>query len=158
MVAQDICVGLISTSLGLFSLVSAVSNWEWFFQLRKMRWLEDRLGRTRARVTAGLLGCGLIVLGIAIALGFAPNKSAQRDGQSGRAETDVQNDAHDWTRRQSESSGASGRTRFAMSAVACSAVSSGFDHGSRCARRQPAPASGTAGSPHSSSGRSGSAS
>ncbi len=69
----DIFVGVVSIVLGLTSLVSSIANWESVYQLRKTRWLEVRLGRSGVRIFLAVLGLSLIILGIAVALGFSPN-------------------------------------------------------------------------------------
>ena len=76
---QDLFVGAVSCILGGGAVGAAVFNWEWFYQLKKARWLEARCGRAGARWTFASLGVFLIVLGISVAsgmrwrgLGFAP--------------------------------------------------------------------------------------
>ena len=71
----DMFVGLVAIGLGAIYVVVAAVNWEWYFQLRKARWLEARLGRTGVRCIYALLGVGLISLGLAITMGFSPNSS-----------------------------------------------------------------------------------
>ena len=71
----DAFVGMVAIGLGILGLAAAVGNWEGFYQLNKARWIETVAGRTTARCTYCLLGIGLIVLGLAIARGFGPNRS-----------------------------------------------------------------------------------
>ena len=40
------------------------------FELRKLRWLEAKLGRQKSRAVLGCLGIGMVALGLAIAFGF----------------------------------------------------------------------------------------
>ena len=49
MISMDVLVGAIAIGLGAFFLLAAVFNWEWYYQLRKLHWIENRWGRTRAR-------------------------------------------------------------------------------------------------------------
>lgn len=50
--------------LGLFSLVSAVFNFDWYFRTTGALTFVNWLGRTGARIFYALLGIGLIVCGI----------------------------------------------------------------------------------------------
>jgi len=71
----DLFVGAVATGIGVWAIYSALFNYEWSYQLHKARWLEDRVGRSGARVVFALVGIALIAMGAAIAMGFAPNKS-----------------------------------------------------------------------------------
>jgi hypothetical protein len=73
MIAPEILVGAVAIVLGGVCLAAAIFNWPWSYELHKTRFLERLFGRTGARIFFALLGLGLIALGIAIALGFAPN-------------------------------------------------------------------------------------
>ncbi|MDR1981601.1 MAG: immunity 17 family protein [Tannerellaceae bacterium] len=53
---------------GLFSLVSSIGNFDWFFSSRKAAVLVQWLGRTGARFFYGMLGLLLIVSGMAFFL------------------------------------------------------------------------------------------
>ena len=81
MIDADIFVGVVTIGLGIFLASVAIFNWEWYYQLRKARWVESLCGRAGARVFHVLLGLALIVLGAAIATGFGLNRSTPR-GQS----------------------------------------------------------------------------
>jgi small neutral amino acid transporter SnatA (MarC family) len=70
----DVFVGSVAVGLGLFFLLVALFNWEWYFSVRSARLVGRLLGRTGARIFYMLLGAGLVTLGIAIACGFGPNK------------------------------------------------------------------------------------
>tara|TARA_B100002051_G_scaffold197236_1_gene187145 strand:- start:186 stop:416 length:231 start_codon:yes stop_codon:yes gene_type:complete len=72
----DLFVGGVATVLGVIVLVGAIGNYSWWFALRKARWLDTRLGRQASRVLFSLMGIMLILLGLAIAGGFAPNASS----------------------------------------------------------------------------------
>ena len=76
MTYQDLFVGSVAISLGLLSLIAAIRNWELCYQSWKAEWLEALGGRLAVRAVYAMLGLGLISLGLAIAAGFAPNKSA----------------------------------------------------------------------------------
>ena len=71
----DLFVGGVAITLGVIVMVGGGGNSSWWFELRKARWLESRLGRTGARVLFAFCGAMLILLGLAIASGFGPNKS-----------------------------------------------------------------------------------
>ena len=70
---RNIFVGLIAIAAGLSLIAIGVVNVQWYFRSWKMRWLDQRLGRSGIRLIVGLLGILLILLGIAIMGGFAPN-------------------------------------------------------------------------------------
>jgi hypothetical protein len=67
----DVFVGAVSAIAGSLGVAAGVGNWEACYQLTKIRWLVNRVGRERARLI--YIGGGLffIALGIAIACGFA---------------------------------------------------------------------------------------
>jgi hypothetical protein len=81
---ESFFVSGVAVILGSLVLAGAVLNVEWYFHLRKARWVESWAGRNGARVVFGLLGGGLIVLGIAIAMGFSPTKAMSRRDSDGR--------------------------------------------------------------------------
>ena len=80
MIHEDLFVGLVAVALGSIGLAAAALNWEHFFRIAKVQWIEVRVGRSVVRVGYALIGILLIVLGAAIALGFSPN--AQQKTQS----------------------------------------------------------------------------
>ncbi|HEX9451133.1 MAG TPA: immunity 17 family protein [Burkholderiales bacterium] len=49
---------------GIFVLVAVVSDWNWFFEHPKAKFLVDAFGRKGARVFYGVLGCALLILGL----------------------------------------------------------------------------------------------
>jgi hypothetical protein len=69
MSVDQLFVGAVALILGLLALTAAIHNRDWYFRLPKARWIENRWGRSTARVVYALLGAGLIALGIAIVLG-----------------------------------------------------------------------------------------
>ncbi len=73
---EQLFVGSTAVILGLVALVAGATNREFFFRFAKIRWVERRGGRGAARATYAVIGVTLISLGIAIAMGFAPNASA----------------------------------------------------------------------------------
>ena len=68
---EDIFVGAIGILLGATCLYGSLTQSRWFFQLRKVRWLESRFGRTAARWSCVALAAALILFGGAIAMGFS---------------------------------------------------------------------------------------
>lgn len=75
MPGEELFVGGVAIVLGLLTVITAAADWDWYYQRRLGRWIESRWGRTAARACFGTLGLILIGLGIAIAIGFGPNKS-----------------------------------------------------------------------------------
>ena len=73
---EELFVGTVSIVLGVAGLIAAIGNWDGYYQLDKVRWFEAVAGRRWARVAYAVIGTLLIVLGVAIALGFGPNKSS----------------------------------------------------------------------------------
>lgn len=69
----DYFVGGVSAVMGVGMLLSTLLNWDRMLEFRKVRWTQERLGRAAARLLFGVLGVALIALGVAIAMGFAPN-------------------------------------------------------------------------------------
>ena len=76
MTHEQLFVGGTSIALGVLSVAAGASNLDVFFQLTKIKWIETCGGRALARTTYAAIGVTLIDLGIAIAMGFAPNASA----------------------------------------------------------------------------------
>ncbi len=75
MTHEQLFVGGTAIALGVLSVTAGASNLDVFFQMTKIRWIETCGGRTLARATYAMIGVTLIGLGIAIAMGFAPNSS-----------------------------------------------------------------------------------
>jgi hypothetical protein len=75
---EELFVGGVAILLGLAGIVAAIGNWDRCYRSTKVRWIESLGGRAAARVFFALIGAFLIVLGAAIALGFGPNKKADR--------------------------------------------------------------------------------
>jgi small neutral amino acid transporter SnatA (MarC family) len=51
--------------LGLFSIIAAIGNMDWYFQTEGARFFVRYFGRTGARVFYVLLGLALIACGVA---------------------------------------------------------------------------------------------
>ena len=86
---EELFVGAVSIVLGLAGVVAAIGNWDRYYQLDKVRWLETVWGRRTARTMYGVVGSLLILLGVAIALGFGPNKAAQHSLNRHQARTNL---------------------------------------------------------------------
>jgi len=61
-------VGILVILAGLFSILGAVMNWDWFIYSRKARFFVSILGRTGARVFYVILGVVLVGIGIATSI------------------------------------------------------------------------------------------
>ena len=81
---QEVFVGCVSIVLGMLAIFGAVSNQDWYYQLDKLRWIEANWGRIAARSFYVMVGMMLIILGVAIAVGFGPYKKSHW-GRSARA-------------------------------------------------------------------------
>jgi hypothetical protein len=69
METPELLLSALFVSAGLFSLISSVLNFDWFFNSRRAATFVSMFGRTGARVFYGLLGLGLVVCGAIIFLG-----------------------------------------------------------------------------------------
>jgi len=56
---------------GLFSIVAAAKDWDWFMTHHKARFFVWAFGRNGARVLYGILGLILAGIGVAVATGRA---------------------------------------------------------------------------------------
>lgn len=72
----DLFVGAVSVLLGTAGLLAAVGNAKRVFAGPKLRRLEQVVGRVGARIVCGVASVALILLGIAIARGYAPNHAS----------------------------------------------------------------------------------
>ncbi len=61
---MEIFIPIIIIACGIFSLLGAVNNWDWFFNNYKAQPFVKIIGRTGARIFYGILGAVIIVLGI----------------------------------------------------------------------------------------------
>jgi hypothetical protein len=66
---EQLFVGAVAIALGIGGLIGAIANWDPYYRLHKVRWIEKVGGRWCARLVYAVLGIGLIVLGVAIAMG-----------------------------------------------------------------------------------------
>jgi hypothetical protein len=57
-------VVLVAFAAGLFVIVAVVSDWNWFFEHPKAKFLVDAFGRNGARIFYGVLGCALLLIGL----------------------------------------------------------------------------------------------
>lgn len=62
-------MGWVFAACGAFAICGAAFDWEWFMSHRKARFFVRLFGRTGTRVFYGLLGTGLVVLGVLMAMG-----------------------------------------------------------------------------------------
>ena len=62
--------GLLLIAVGLFSFAGGALDWDWFMNTRRARPLVKSLGRGRARAFYMLVGLGVSVFGVLIALGI----------------------------------------------------------------------------------------
>lgn len=67
---QSLLVGGLLGGVGFFAVAAAVMDWTWFMNHRKARFFIQLFGRNGARVFYGLLGFGLMVFGMVMALGL----------------------------------------------------------------------------------------
>lgn len=56
--------GIILILVGLFSLVAALFDWDWFMENRRARFFVRVMGRTGARIFYGLLGVAIAMMGV----------------------------------------------------------------------------------------------
>ena len=63
-------IGILLALAGLYTLVGAIGNWDWFMENRKARRWVKLIGRNGTRVFYIVLGALLIVLGMFFALGI----------------------------------------------------------------------------------------
>ena len=71
MIHPDLFVGVVAIAVAIFTLGSAIFNWEWSYQLRKTRWIESKYSRETARMMLGLVGLICLVIGVYLTLGLA---------------------------------------------------------------------------------------
>lgn len=64
-----IIMGLVFAAIGLFSLMGAIMNWDWYFNNRKARGVVAIFGRNGARIFYGILGVIFIAIGLFVAFG-----------------------------------------------------------------------------------------
>lgn len=57
-------IAIMAWLAGMFTILAAIADWEWFFTHPKARFFVDRFGRSGARVFYVILGLTLAVLGL----------------------------------------------------------------------------------------------
>ena len=65
MAPSEYFILILFIALGLFSLVAAIWNIDWYFQTDGARMFVRRMGRSGARVFYALLGLALVACGVA---------------------------------------------------------------------------------------------
>lgn len=55
--------GILLIIVGLFSLVCAIGNWDWYMNSRKAQFMVKIMGRNGARAFYAILGIGLATFG-----------------------------------------------------------------------------------------------
>ena len=65
MAPSEYFILILFIALGLFSLVAALWNIDWYFQTDGARMFVRRMGRNGARVFYALLGLALVACGVA---------------------------------------------------------------------------------------------
>ena len=71
----DWFVGAVAAGCGIAALWYAASANSAIYQLPKLRWIEQRYGRNRARTVLMAIGALLVFAGVLIALGYKQNWS-----------------------------------------------------------------------------------
>ncbi|MEM9414597.1 MAG: immunity 17 family protein [Planctomycetota bacterium] len=61
--------GILFAALGVFAVVGAVGNWDWYMNSKKAQRMSQLLTRTGARLFYIVLGAGLAVFGTLIVVG-----------------------------------------------------------------------------------------
>lgn len=64
-----IVMGLVFAAIGLFSLMGAVLNWDWYFNNRRARGVVAIFGRNGARIFYGILGVFIMAIGAVAVIG-----------------------------------------------------------------------------------------
>jgi hypothetical protein len=63
-------IGLLVVAAGLFGIIAAVMDWDWFMNHPKARFMCSLCGRNGARVFYIVLGTALVVGGVLMAAGI----------------------------------------------------------------------------------------
>ena len=50
--------------VGIFSIIAALMNWDWFFTAQNARFFVNQFGRQRARICYAILGGMMIFIGV----------------------------------------------------------------------------------------------
>jgi hypothetical protein len=70
METEHIFVGGVAIILGALAVLAAIHNRDWYYQLPKTRWIEQRWGHSAARLFYALVGVALLALGLYVVLGL----------------------------------------------------------------------------------------
>lgn len=62
--------GVIIGSIGVFSILAAIKDWDFFMNHRRAKLFVKLFGRKGARVLYVILGCFLVMAGILVVLGW----------------------------------------------------------------------------------------
>jgi len=68
---QDIVMATVAFSLAVLAFVAALGNRDEFYRLPKVRWIDERWGRTTARAWYATVGLLLAATGLAILSGWS---------------------------------------------------------------------------------------
>lgn len=68
-------IGLLVVGSGVFSVMGAILDWDFYMEHRKARWIVALVGRFGARIFYFLFGVALIVLGVLITMGILTNRA-----------------------------------------------------------------------------------
>jgi hypothetical protein len=69
---EQFFVGGVAMMLGFAALLAAFQNHDRYYQLPKIRWVDERWGRGTARAAYVFLGACFLALGIFVFLGMHP--------------------------------------------------------------------------------------
>jgi hypothetical protein len=56
-------IGIILVLAGVFTVIGAICNWDFFMNSFKSRFWVKLLGRNKARIFYGIVGTGIVILG-----------------------------------------------------------------------------------------------
>jgi len=68
---QDILMAVVALLLACFAFAAAIRNRDQDYRLRKIHWIDQRWGRTAARVVYAVVGLLLTASGVAILCGWS---------------------------------------------------------------------------------------
>jgi Immunity protein 17 len=55
---------IFALAAGIFVIVAAASDWNWFFEHPRAKFFVDAFGRKGARIFYGVLGCAFLLIGL----------------------------------------------------------------------------------------------
>jgi len=74
---DDQFTGLLVAAIGVFAFCGAQFQWAFFMEHHKARFLIRLFGRRATRVFYLILGSGLTIVGVSLALGFIVSKEGR---------------------------------------------------------------------------------